>query len=69
MIVGRCSGESVCAWSVNDNGDVPPRWQIGGPNQLLRQIRGITLVPKQKEVIVSDKYVNAVMTFYFPEIF
>ncbi len=59
----------VGVWSEKDNGDVPPRWQIGGPNQLLRQVRGITLVPKEKTVVVSDKYVNAVMTYYFPEIF
>jgi hypothetical protein len=59
----------VGVWSENDNGDVPPRWTIGGPNQLLRQVRGITLVPKDKSVVISDKYVNAVMTYYFPEIF
>ena len=59
----------VGVWSVNDNGDVPPRWMIGGPNAILRQIRGITLDPKHKEVIISDKYLNAVLTFSFPEIF
>ncbi|MBI2816702.1 MAG: hypothetical protein HYX72_07165 [Acidobacteria bacterium] len=59
----------VGVWSETDNGDVPPRWMIGGPNQMLRQVRGITVVPKTKEVIVSDKYVNAVMTYHFPEIF
>lgn len=59
----------VGVWSELDNGDVPPRWMIGGPNSVLRQVRGLTLDPKNKSVIVSDKYVNAVMTFYFPEIF
>ena len=59
----------VGVWSENDNGDVPPRWMIGGPNQLLRQVRGITVVPKDKNVVVSDKYQNSVMTYYFPEIF
>ena len=56
-------------WSELDNGAVPPRWVIGGPNSVLRQVRGLTLDPKNKSIIVSDKYVNAVMTFYFPEIF
>lgn len=59
----------VGVWSENDNGDVPPHWMIGGPNQLLRQVRGITVIPKAKDVVVSDKYVNAVMTYHFPEIF
>jgi hypothetical protein len=59
----------VGVWSIHDNGDVPPRWTIGGPNGVLRQIRGITLDPEHKNVIVSDKYLNAILTFNFPEIF
>jgi hypothetical protein len=59
----------VGVWSVNDNGDVPARWRIGGPNSTLRQVRGIALDVKNKNVIVSDKYLNAVFTFNFPEIF
>ena len=31
--------------------------------------RGVTLDPKNKTVIVSDKYLNAVMTFSLPEIY
>jgi len=75
ILVGVPSGENtspnnfVGVWSELDNGDVPPRWMIGGPNSVLRQVRGVTLDPKNKSVIVSDKYVNAVLTFYFPEIF
>jgi len=59
----------VGVWSVNDNGAVPARWKIGGPNSTLRQVRGIALDVKNKNVIVSDKYLNAVFTFNFPEIF
>ena len=59
----------VGVWSINDNGDVPPRWTIGGPQGMLRQVRGVDLDPKNKSVIVSDKYLNGVMTYYFPEIF
>ena len=59
----------VGVWSVNDNGDVPPRWMIGGPNSILRQVRGLTLDPKHKSVIISDKYLNSILTFSFPEIF
>ena len=75
ILAGVPSGENtspnnfVGVWSEQDNGDVPPRWMIGGPNSILRQVRGLTLDPTHKSVIISDKYVNAVMTFSFPEIF
>jgi len=59
----------VGVWSIHDSGDVPPRWMIGGPNAVLRQVRGLALVPQHKSVIVSDKYLNAILTFEFPEIF
>jgi hypothetical protein len=59
----------VGAWSENDNGDVPPHFTVGGPNLILRQVRGVTLIPKAKNVVISDKYVNAVMTFSLPELF
>jgi len=59
----------VGVWSIHDSGDVPPRWTIGGPNGVLRQARGVALDPKNKTVIVSDKYLNAAVTYYFPEIF
>jgi hypothetical protein len=59
----------VGVWSVYDHGDVLPRWKIGGPFGALRQARGIALDPKNKSIIVSDKYLNAALTFYFPEIF
>ena len=75
ILVGLPSNEKaspnnfVGVWKESDDGDVPPRWMIGGPNQALQQVRGITVVPKEKTVVVSDKYVNAVLTYYFPAIF
>ena len=59
----------VAVWSVEDEGDVPPRYTIGGPSGVLRSPRGVTLDPKNKTVIVSDKYLNAVLTFHVPAIF
>ena len=59
----------VGVWSVHDDGDVPPRWKIGGPNGILQMPRGITVDAKNKNIIVSDKRLNAVMTFNFPELF
>jgi hypothetical protein len=52
----------VGAWSVFDNGDVPPRWAIahqGGGN--------LAVDPKNKTVIVASR--TAIMTYSFPEIF
>jgi hypothetical protein len=59
----------VGIWSIHDNGDVPPRWKIGGPNSGLVKPRGVALNVKNKEVIVGDMRLNSVMTFYFPELF
>lgn len=59
----------IGVWSIHDNGDVPPRWTVGGPNGVLQQIRGVALDPKNQSVLVSDKRLNAVLTFYFPEMF
>ncbi|MSV35157.1 MAG: hypothetical protein EXQ47_06095 [Bryobacterales bacterium] len=67
---GRYEKEDyVGVWSVFDNGDVPPRWAVGGPGGLLSDTRGVAIDVKNKSVIVSDKTVNGVMTFYVPEIF
>jgi DNA-binding beta-propeller fold protein YncE len=57
----------IGVWSIHDRGDVPARWTIG--KGLFRDIRGIAIDPKTKTVIASDKNLNAVVTFYAPEIF
>jgi hypothetical protein len=59
----------VGVWSIHDNGDVPPKWTIGGPHGVLRMPRGVALDVKNKNMLVSDKRLNAVLTFNFPEIF
>ncbi len=59
----------VGIWSINDRGDVPPRWTIGGPNGILKAPRGVTLDPKNETVILSDKLLNAILTFSVPEIY
>ena len=59
----------VGVWSIEEDGDVPPRWRIGGPKGVLQMPRGVTINPKHQEVLVSDKRQNAVLTFHFPEIF
>jgi hypothetical protein len=59
----------VGVWSVYDDGEVAPRWTIGGPDNLLKDVRGIALDPKNKNVMISDKTHNAVFTFSIPEAF
>ena len=59
----------VGVWSFFDDGDVPARFTIGGPNLLLKDARGIAIDPKNKNVMVSDKTLNAVLTFHVPEAF
>jgi len=59
----------VGVWNITDNGDVPPQWTLGGPRGAFQMVRGVAVNAKDKEVIVSDKRLNAVLTFSFPELF
>ena len=59
----------VGIWSVFDSGNVAPRWRLGGPNGVIRNPRGVAVDAKNKTVLVSDKYLNGVLTFSFPEMF
>jgi hypothetical protein len=63
---GGATLRGIAAWSVYDNGDVPPRWLLGGSQFQVRGSR-ITLNRNAKEVIVSSG--QEVDTYYFPEIF
>ncbi len=67
---GRYSlSDYVGVWSVFDDGPVPPRFTIGGPNILLKDVRGIAVDVRNQNVIVSDKTHNAIFTFNVPEAF
>ena len=70
---------AACAWSINDNGDAPPRWKI--PVQQLTkgyQVSATALDPVHKEIIivanghkvqtVRPEIMNAIITFSWPEI-
>ncbi len=65
----KIEGYAVGVWSINDKGDVPPRWMLGGPESTLLRGRRVALVPKYKEILVADMWQNAILTFSFPEIF
>jgi hypothetical protein len=63
-------GTFVGVWSIHDSGDLPPRWKIEGKSShIMKKPHGIALDPKHKEVVVADMRLNAILTFYFPEIF
>jgi hypothetical protein len=55
----------VGVWSLDDNGDVAPRYTIA--HGILKEFRNFAVNPKNKEVMMSDKTHNAIYTFSFPE--
>lgn len=59
----------VGVWGIEDSGEVPPRYTIGGPKGMLQKPRGLDIDPKHNAVIVSDKQLNAVLTYEMPQVF
>jgi DNA-binding beta-propeller fold protein YncE len=59
----------VGMWSLDDDGNVPPKWTINGNQSTLRKPFAVALNPDQKEIYVTDMRLNGVMTFSVPEIF
>jgi len=57
----------VAVFDQDDSGDVAPLWTVA--KGYLFMPRGLTLDAKRKTVIVSDKYMNSVMTFSLPELY
>jgi hypothetical protein len=85
-IIGGCgqayaSSLGICAWSINDKGDVAPRWRLPVQKLTGYQPSGIALDPVHKEIILSASgqkvqvsrpngdIMNTAMTFSWPEIF
>jgi hypothetical protein len=63
-------GAYIGIWSLDDTGDVPPKWRINASaKSAMIKARGVTLDPRNKELIVADMRLNAVLTYYFPEMF
>ena len=57
----------IGVWSIDDDGDVAPRWTVA--HDILKEVRNLAIDPKNKTVMVADKGLNAIMTFSFPEAF
>ena len=68
-LVFLIQSDYVGVWHIEDEGDVPPRYTIGGPNGVLLAPRGVALDPEHESVIVSDKLLNAVLTYRVPGLF
>jgi hypothetical protein len=68
-IVAGCARGSVCAYNVNESGNVAPHWRV--PVQEITGIGGgqPTLDPMHKELIVANGGRNAIWTFSWPEVF
>jgi DNA-binding beta-propeller fold protein YncE len=59
----------VGMWSLDDEGDTPPKWTINGDQSTLRKPFAVALNPEHKEIYVTDMRLNGVMTFSVPEVF
>jgi DNA-binding beta-propeller fold protein YncE len=59
----------VGVWSLDDDGDVAPKWAITGDQTTLKKPFAVALNPDQKELYVTDMRLNGVLTFFVPEIF
>jgi len=59
----------VGMWSLDDDGDVAPKWTITGKQTGLKKPFAVALNPEHKEIYVTDMRLNGVMAFSVPEIF
>lgn len=56
----------LAVWNIQDQGDVPPRWALGGPKSKVSGLR-LALNPKAKEVFVAAE--TRLQAYYVPEFF
>jgi hypothetical protein len=59
----------IGVWSINDNGDVPPRGVIKGPATGLVWPAGVAINPRNHEIYAIDSVSNALFMFKMPEFF
>jgi DNA-binding beta-propeller fold protein YncE len=69
LVLAALPSRGVAVWSLDDDGDVAPKWAITGDQTSFKKVRGVALNAKQKEIYVTDTVVNGVLTFSVPEIF
>jgi DNA-binding beta-propeller fold protein YncE len=66
-LIFAASSGVLGVWSVNDNGPVAPRFRIGAG--VLQDMRGVAIDAKNQDVIITDKELNAILTYHVPEVF
>jgi len=59
----------IGVWSIDDNGNVPPRGVIKGPATGLVWPAGVAINPRDREVYAIDSVSNALFMFTMPELF
>ena len=59
----------IGVWSIDDDGDVPPRGVIKGPATGLVWPAGVAINPKNHEIYAIDSVSNALFMFKVPEFF
>ena len=66
---GRAGPGFIGVWDINDNGNVPPRAIIQGPQSRLIAPGGVALNPKRGELYAVDGGSSAYYTFLVPQFF
>lgn len=55
----------IGVWTIDDDGDVAPRYTIG--HNIFKELRNLAIDPKHKTVMAADKTNNDITTFDFKE--
>ena len=55
----------IAMWTLDDDGDVPPRYTIG--HDIFKELRNLAINPNHREMMAADKTEKDVKTWEFPE--
>jgi DNA-binding beta-propeller fold protein YncE len=69
LVMLAIPGHGIGMWSLDDDGDVPPKWAVAGDHTTLKTPFAVALNPEHKEIYVTDMGLNGLVIFSAPEIF
>lgn len=69
LVMLAIPGHGIGMWSLDDDGDVPPKWAVTGSQTTLKAPFAVALNPKDKEIYVTDMGLNGLVVFSTPEVF
>jgi len=69
LLIGSCSGGSICAWNLDETEDMTPRYRIPAQQLTTVAFSGLAIDPIHKEIILPSGGRNVIMTFSWPEVF